>query len=62
MIAEQWVQVADKLDDNIFLRMIFSVRNNTNVEKTVIACFSTLYLGNSRNLDNLLDKDFSELG
>ncbi|KAL8209845.1 hypothetical protein R6Q57_006577 [Mikania cordata] len=62
MIAERWVQVADKLDDNIFLRMIFSVRNNTNVGKIVSAGFPTLYLGNSRNLVNLLDKDFPELG
>ncbi|KAD6453917.1 hypothetical protein R6Q59_015679 [Mikania micrantha] len=62
MIAERWVQVADKLDDNVFLRMIFSVRNNTNVGKIVGAGFPTLYLGNSRDLVNLLDKDFPELG
>ncbi|KAI7742947.1 hypothetical protein M8C21_010418 [Ambrosia artemisiifolia] len=61
-IAERWVQVADKLDRNLFLRMTFSVINDTNGGKTVRAVFPTLYLGNSRNLVALLNKDFPELG
>ncbi|KAF5774082.1 putative tetrahydroberberine oxidase [Helianthus annuus] len=61
-IAERWVQVADKLDRDLFLRMTFSVINDTNGGKTVRAIFPTLYLGNSRNLVTLLNKDFPELG
>ncbi|KAK1417929.1 hypothetical protein QVD17_27065 [Tagetes erecta] len=61
-IAERWVQVADKLDDNIYLRMTFSVMNSTSVGRTVRAIFPTLYLGNKTNLVTLINKDFPELG
>ncbi|KAL4560575.1 hypothetical protein LXL04_032728 [Taraxacum kok-saghyz] len=59
-IAHRWLQVADKLDDKIFLRMTFRVVNNG--EKTIQAGFPSLYLGNSTNLVTLLKKDFPELG
>ncbi|KAK9065529.1 hypothetical protein SSX86_014930 [Deinandra increscens subsp. villosa] len=61
-IAERWVQVADKLDNNLFIRMRFDVINDTNGEKTIRAVFPTLYLGNSKNLVTLVNKDFPELG
>ncbi|MFS7888232.1 putative tetrahydroberberine oxidase [Helianthus anomalus] len=61
-IAQRWAQVADKLDNNLFLRMTLDVTNNTNGEKTARGTFLTLYLGNSRNLVTLLNKDFPELG
>ncbi|KAJ0559975.1 putative tetrahydroberberine oxidase [Helianthus annuus] len=34
-IAHRWTQVADKLDNNLFLRMVLSTINNTNGEKTI---------------------------
>ncbi|PWA38266.1 carbohydrate oxidase [Artemisia annua] len=61
-IAQKWVQVADKLDKDLFLRMRFDVVNDTNGEKTIRAVFPTLYLGNSTNLVAILNKDFPELG
>ncbi|KAJ0914779.1 putative tetrahydroberberine oxidase [Helianthus annuus] len=61
-IAHRWTQVADKLDNNLFLRMVLSTINNTNGEKTIRGTFITLYLGNSMNLVTLLNKDFPELG
>ncbi|KAI3692652.1 hypothetical protein L6452_32473 [Arctium lappa] len=61
-IAHRWLQVADKFDNDLFLRMTFSVINNTNGEKTIRAIFPTLYLGNSTTLVTLLNKDFPELG
>ncbi|KAL7609180.1 hypothetical protein Lser_V15G13532 [Lactuca serriola] len=61
-IAHRWIQVADKLDNDLFLRMTFNVINNTNGEKTIRGLFPTLYLGNSTALVALLNKDFPELG
>ncbi|PWA48005.1 carbohydrate oxidase [Artemisia annua] len=61
-IAQKWVQVADKLDKDLFLPMIFDVVNDTNGEKTIRAVFRTFYLGNSTNLVAILNKDFPELG
>ncbi|GJW21231.1 berberine bridge enzyme-like protein 8 [Tanacetum coccineum] len=61
-IAQKWVQVADKLDKDLFLRMRFDVVNDTNGEKTIRAVFPTLYLGNLTNLVAILNKDFPELG
>ncbi|KAK1408619.1 hypothetical protein QVD17_40548 [Tagetes erecta] len=61
-IAERWAQVADKLDDNVFLQMILDVVNDTNGERTSRGTFRTLYLRNSTNLVTLLDNDFPELG
>ncbi|KAI7754939.1 hypothetical protein M8C21_007147 [Ambrosia artemisiifolia] len=61
-IAQRWAQVADKLDNNLFIRLVFSIVNDTNGEKTISGMFLTLYLGNSVNLVTLLNKDFPELG
>ncbi|XP_023770343.1 berberine bridge enzyme-like 8 [Lactuca sativa] len=60
-IADRWIQVANKLDNDLFLRMILQVIN-TNGEKTIGGIFPTLYLGNSTALVTLLNKDFPELG
>ncbi|KAL4560573.1 hypothetical protein LXL04_032726 [Taraxacum kok-saghyz] len=59
-IAHRWLQVADKLYDKLFLRMMFRVVNNG--ERTIQAEFPSLYLGNSTNLVTLFKKDFPELG
>ncbi|KAK9076061.1 hypothetical protein SSX86_004394 [Deinandra increscens subsp. villosa] len=61
-IAERWAQVADKLDDNLFLRMTLDVINDTKGKNRARGTFLTLYLGNSRNLFALLNRDFPELG
>ncbi|KAJ9537441.1 hypothetical protein OSB04_030174 [Centaurea solstitialis] len=61
-IAERWVEVADKFDKDLFVRMTFSVVNDTNGEKTIRAIFPSLYLGNSTTLVALMNKDFPELG
>ncbi|KAK1408628.1 hypothetical protein QVD17_40561 [Tagetes erecta] len=61
-LAERWAQVAYKLDDNVFVRMVLDVVNGTNGEKTNRGTFRTLYLGNSTNLVTLLNEGFPELG
>ncbi|KAL4567784.1 hypothetical protein LXL04_023378 [Taraxacum kok-saghyz] len=61
-IAYRWIQVADKLHKDVFLRMNFDVVKTTSGEKIIRAEFLTLYLGNSTSLVTLLSKDFPELG
>ncbi|KAF5813063.1 putative tetrahydroberberine oxidase [Helianthus annuus] len=61
-VAHQWLQVADKLDYNLFIRMIVNVANSTNGEKTIGASFPSLFLGNTTTLMNIMDQSFPELG
>ncbi|KAI7756338.1 hypothetical protein M8C21_007893 [Ambrosia artemisiifolia] len=61
-VAHRWLQVADKLDNNLFIRMIINVVNTTNGEKTIRATFPSLFLGNITTLINIMDQSFPELG
>nr|XP_043629589.1 berberine bridge enzyme-like 8 [Erigeron canadensis] len=61
-VAHRWLQVADKLDENLFIRMVFDVVNDTNGEKTIRASFPSLFLGNSTALINIMNQSFPELG
>ncbi|KAI3827505.1 hypothetical protein L1987_01582 [Smallanthus sonchifolius] len=61
-VAHRWLRVADKLDNNLFIRTVFDVVNNTNWEKTIRASFRSLFLGNTTTLINIMDKSFPELG
>lgn len=62
-IVYKWQHVANKLDDDIFIRLTMSVVNgSTSGEKTVRATFLSLYLGNSTSLLSLMNKSFPELG
>ncbi|CAH1412707.1 unnamed protein product [Lactuca virosa] len=61
-IAHRWIQVADKLDNDVFVRMTFDVINNRNGKKIIRATFPTLYLGKSAALVTLMNKDFPQLG
>ncbi|GJY49597.1 berberine bridge enzyme-like protein 8 [Tanacetum coccineum] len=61
-VAHRWLQVANKLDNNLFVRMSFDIVNNTNGEKTIRASFPSLFLGNTTTLTNIMDQTFPELG
>ncbi|KAJ0524767.1 putative tetrahydroberberine oxidase [Helianthus annuus] len=61
-VAYRWLRVADKLDENLFIRMGFGVVNNTNGAKTIRASFPSLFLGNTTTLMNIMDQSFPELG
>ncbi|KAL9227365.1 hypothetical protein vseg_003061 [Gypsophila vaccaria] len=59
----RWQQVADKLDDNLFIRveiMPGTVPNTT--QKTVQALFNALYLGTEDELMGVMGREFPELG
>ncbi|KAL3522905.1 hypothetical protein ACH5RR_015739 [Cinchona calisaya] len=62
-LVRRWQEIADKLDDDIFIRMIIDVINSTRTrEKTIRSNFFTLFLGDSVRLLSLLNESFPELG
>ncbi|KAL2935249.1 Berberine bridge enzyme-like 13 [Bienertia sinuspersici] len=59
----KWQQVADKLDENLFIRVEFMPGTKPNsTEKTVQALFNALYLGNANQLLDSMFKSFPDLG
>ncbi len=61
-IVYKWEQVANKLDENLFIRLILDVVNGTNKVKTGRATFFALFLGDSEQLLSVMKKSFPELG
>ena len=61
-IVSKWQHVADKLDENLFIRLILDVVNGTNKENTGRATFFALFLGDSGQLLSVMNKSFPELG
>ncbi|XP_057971179.1 berberine bridge enzyme-like 8 [Malania oleifera] len=62
-LVYRWQQVADKLDKNLFIRLIMDVVNGTRSgDKTIRASFLTLFLGSSERLLNVMNLSFPELG
>lgn len=61
-IALRWQEIADKLDNDIFIRMTIDVVNSTTGERTIRATFLSLFLGDSTRLLSLMNLSFPELG
>ncbi|KAJ4836677.1 hypothetical protein Tsubulata_036285 [Turnera subulata] len=63
-IVHQWEQVADKLDDGLFIRITLDVVNSTlqTGEKTVRATFRALFLGKSGQLLSIMNVNLPKLG
>ncbi|CAN1290304.1 Berberine bridge enzyme-like 26 [Linum perenne] len=56
-------QVADKLDDDLFIRVIINTANIGNTtERTVSTLYQALFLGDSNRLLNIMGSSFPELG
>ncbi|CAI9089560.1 OLC1v1024151C1 [Oldenlandia corymbosa var. corymbosa] len=62
----RWQEIADKLDDDLFIRMIIDVVNDTSTTvtnaKTIRSTFFALFLGDSERLLSVMNKSFPELG
>lgn len=64
-IAHRWQQVAPNLHEDLFIRMIVSVVNETtgaHHQKTIRTAFMALFLGDSARLLSLMNQSFPELG
>ncbi|KAJ9691272.1 hypothetical protein PVL29_013446 [Vitis rotundifolia] len=61
-LAHLWQQIAPKLHEDINMRVIITLANNTKGEKTAQALFNSLYLGTIQQLIPLMNVSFPELG
>ncbi|KAL1829489.1 hypothetical protein ACET3Z_007901 [Daucus carota] len=62
-LVYKWQEIADKLDEDIFIRMTLDVINSTQTaEKINRATFNTLFLGDANRLMKLMNESFPELG
>ncbi|KAG2301874.1 hypothetical protein Bca52824_030525 [Brassica carinata] len=60
-ILSKWQVVADKIVEELFIRVIFNVTGNIG-NKTVTTSYNALFLGNKGMLLEVMKKSFPELG
>ncbi|KAL4307990.1 hypothetical protein GQ457_01G040060 [Hibiscus cannabinus] len=60
----RWQQVADKLDNDLFIRVVIQVTNadQKGDERTVTTAYNALYLGDADSLLGVMNRSFPELG
>ncbi|XP_050370073.1 berberine bridge enzyme-like 14 [Argentina anserina] len=62
-IVVQWERIADKIDNDLFIRLMLAPGNGSRKgEKTITATFISLFLGDSGKLLRLLNKSLPQLG
>lgn len=62
-ILLKWQQVADVINDDLFIRVIIqSVNGAQKGEKTVLTLYNALFLGRTERLLNVMKQSFPELG
>ena len=59
-----WQEVVNKLDEDLFLRVLFQVTNSSNSgdKRTLLISYEALFLGDANRLLKVLEKGFPELG
>lgn len=60
-ILHKWQEIADKIDENLFIRVVI-LPVNRKTQKTAKAKFISLFLGNAQKLFALMSENFPELG
>jgi FAD/FMN-containing dehydrogenase len=59
----RWQQVADKLDEDLFIRVIIQTANGAKKgQRTVTTSYNALFLGDASRLLNVMKTGFPELG
>ncbi|XP_059638414.1 berberine bridge enzyme-like 21 [Cornus florida] len=62
-LVHRWQFVADKIDNDLVLRLLLNpVDAKTKGQKTVMAGFAGMFLGNADRLVSVMTKEFPELG
>ncbi|KAL2494246.1 FAD-binding Berberine family protein [Forsythia ovata] len=61
-IVHRWQYVADKIDENLLLRLFLRSINSSNGKRTIGAFFTSLYLGRVDDLIPIMQEKFPELG
>ncbi|XP_057523832.1 berberine bridge enzyme-like 13 [Amaranthus tricolor] len=58
----KWQQIADNIDENLFIRAIIRSVKTPKGDKSVLGLFQALYLGRADDLLEVMQRDFPELG
>ncbi|XP_022954749.1 berberine bridge enzyme-like 13 [Cucurbita moschata] len=62
-ILYKWQQIADKLDEDLFIRVIIQVSSDkTTKQRTITTAYNALFLGDSNRLLQVMGESFPELG
>lgn len=62
-ILYKWQQVADKIDEDLFIRVIIQTANaTTKGDRTISMAYNALFLGGADRLLNVMSTSFPELG
>ncbi|XP_059288289.1 berberine bridge enzyme-like 15 [Lycium ferocissimum] len=61
-VLNKWQHVADKIDEDLFIRVIISTTNSTKGKKTVQTAYQALFLGKTDRLLGVMNHSFPELG
>ncbi|KAI9174736.1 hypothetical protein LWI28_022078 [Acer negundo] len=61
-VLYRWQQVADKLDEVLFIRVLLNVTNTSTSEKIITTAYDGFFLGGADRLVQLMQESFSELG
>ncbi|OVA12249.1 FAD linked oxidase [Macleaya cordata] len=62
-LVHRWTEVAPKLPHELWIRIIFTLANSTRKgEKTILASFNSMYLGDAEKLLTVMKERFPELG
>ncbi|KAL0352772.1 UNVERIFIED_CONTAM: Berberine bridge enzyme-like 8 [Sesamum angustifolium] len=62
-LLHRWQYVADKVDNNLFLRVLLQPKaGKKNSKKNITAAFIALFLGDAKTLLSLMNAKFPELG
>lgn len=60
-LVYKWQQVADTIEDELFIRIIFQGLQLSSKTKTVLALFNAMYLGSTDSLLGVMGRRFPEL-
>ncbi|MQL75556.1 hypothetical protein Taro_007931 [Colocasia esculenta] len=61
-LVARWQNIADKFDDDLFIRVLAQAVGEAGRNRTVNAAFECLYLGGAQELLDYMGKAFPELG
>ncbi|CAN4081934.1 unnamed protein product [Withania somnifera] len=61
-VLNKWQHVADKIDEDIFIRVLITQTNSTKGQKTVQTAYQALFLGKTDRLLDVMNHSFPELG
>lgn len=62
-ILYKWQQIADKIDENLFIRVIINtVDAAATGKRTILTSYNAVFLGRAQNLLNIMKRSFPELG